>query len=1170
MLNIQTLFYKIGATNLEFKQKVIESKGKLQEFDDRTKDNIRTLRNWGAVAGATATAVLYALNRTVQSTNQTASDIAKLSEQTGVAAEKMQALGYAAKQNNSSMEVLGSSLVRMTRRLEAANQGNETYAGSYRRMGVQIHDTNGKLRATEDIFLDLADAFAASNDENLKTQVAFDVLGQSGYDLIPLLNQGRQEIIRLAEEANRLGIVLSRENIAKFAQYDQVLVKWREGMNGIKMQVATAVVPVFSLLTEKAGDALEKFMDWARENPQIVSRSIVLGGALLALGLALGGVALGITIVSIGINFLKTTFGILTNPIFLLILLMGLLYTAWKQDWGGIQALVTSAVNAIKLKWDELVKWWDKSVIGKALNEWWAEVKRIWDEESELTFGEKVIETLGLIPGLKWVPEFVKKLEEIWDNEDPDITLADKTVATLKLIIETLKANVKRVVFDFLEDDEAIRTTARILLDAIFAVGLPLAVAISYIKFLGIAKTAVMTALQNAWTAAQIGTATFAQGLLTLAVPLGTLALVGALIWFSLDDETKKSIKDEIDKLKSEVSRIWGEKKLTLPVEIALALSSASYEILKKIDDYFDIRTPEEKQADIDKRQQMADELPPGGRIGAWFRRITNNPHEKDVYFYPEQALPEPDHAAKGMPDKVKLPNGGHLDNINRLKGFLDSGGMEAIDYIAQELGVEPAWVLGQMSHETGYFGSALSNSHNYAGVKRFGEGDYVMDGGMKYRSFDTAMDFAKDFVDMIRDAFSKAEGAGSLQDYLYALQHEGKYGIYAEDQAYESKVPGVVANIEKYLAFLELEEMMRDYGYDSMEYFVAGVADGSVKLKQKASARFFELMGQFVFDDPTNDVMAHRWGYDVVAYFIEGVKDAVAEMGPESEAEFMKLMKRWIHDKPENDEEAMTWGLDVVKWLIEGVKAGVYGTVDIAKELFAFLGDSMMESLRAQFPEQMAEIEALLGDAFGAVELAFGEGGMFDPEAMKLKQLNETTKQWTDNLTQGLSSAIGYGRGLKDTFEGVINVFDNFLGMLASQFLQTQVFAPLFSKIGFGDFLAGLPIFHEGGMILNPAAYYHSGGFIGELKSDEVPIIAQTGERVLSRSQNDQFENLLQNVSTDGTGAQQIEVNINAVDAASFQELLMRNPDVIKHLFIDDLGKNGPLRKILLQLARG
>jgi hypothetical protein len=31
-----------------------------------------------------------------------------------------------------------------------------------------------------------------------------------------------------------------------------------------------------------------------------------------------------------------------------------------------------------------------------------------------------------------------------------------------------------------------------------------------------------------------------------------------------------------------------------------------------------------------------------------------------------------------------------------------------------------------------------------------------------------------------------------------------------------------------------------------------------------------------------------------------------------------------------------------------------------------------------------------------------------------------------------------------------------------------------------------------------------------------------------------------------------------------------MRNPDAIKHLIIDDVGRNGPLRKILLQLARG
>ena len=235
-------------------------------------------------------------------------------------------------------------------------------------------------------------------------------------------------------------------------------------------------------------------------------------------------------------------------------------------------------------------------------------------------------------------------------------------------------------------------------------------------------------------------------------------------------------------------------------------------------------------------------------------------------------------------------------------------------------------------------------------------------------------------------------------------------------------------------------------------------------------------------------------------------------------------------------------------------------------KKLLSALGDSTMNWLRGQFPELMAEFDDLFKEAELDFENLMGileelKGGTNDAKA--------AAKQWTDSLVKGLSDAIGYGRGLGETFKGVLGVFDNFLGMVASQFLQTQVFAPLFDKLGFSSFLSGLPIFHEGGMILHPAAYYHSGGYIGELKSDEVPIIAQTGERVLSRQQNAQFEDLLQNMSAEGGGSMHVDMTINAIDAASFVELVRRHPDVFKSLIIDDVGRNGPLRKVLLQLAR-
>lgn len=106
--------------------------------------------------------------------------------------------------------------------------------------------------------------------------------------------------------------------------------------------------------------------------------------------------------------------------------------------------------------------------------------------------------------------------------------------------------------------------------------------------------------------------------------------------------------------------------------------------------------------------------------------------------------------------------------------------------------------------------------------------------------------------------------------------------------------------------------------------------------------------------------------------------------------------------------------------------------------------------------------------------------------------------------MAQGTAQAMT--SSLADGFFNVITGKFNELGNVAANFgrmiLQTltQVMAKMFLLKTVGAFFPGLgKFFHQGGMVM------HSGGMIqrahnGMLANDEVPIIAQTGEAVLSR----------------------------------------------------------------------
>src|SRR5690625_2277878 len=260
-LTLGDLRYRVGAADTGFNrlmdgvqrrlqgygQTVRETRRYIEEKNEALQRGARTLRNWGLAATAAASGVAYAMNRMVDSTRKTATEVNKLHTQTGIATDSLQSLGYAAEQNDSSMEALGMALVRLTRRSAEAAAGNQAYRRSFERMNVELLDAEGNLRSAEELFLDMADSFQnLILDEGERSRLAFNVLGDSGYAMLPVLAAGRQEIMRLSEEAHRMGIVLSEENIAQFARYDATITTFRAAMRGLTMELSTAALPIFS------------------------------------------------------------------------------------------------------------------------------------------------------------------------------------------------------------------------------------------------------------------------------------------------------------------------------------------------------------------------------------------------------------------------------------------------------------------------------------------------------------------------------------------------------------------------------------------------------------------------------------------------------------------------------------------------------------------------------------------------------------------------------------------------------------------------------------------------------------------------------------------------------------------------------------------------------------
>lgn len=184
------------------------------------------------------------------------------------------------------------------------------------------------------------------------------------------------------------------------------------------------------------------------------------------------------------------------------------------------------------------------------------------------------------------------------------------------------------------------------------------------------------------------------------------------------------------------------------------------------------------------------------------------------------------------------------------------------------------------------------------------------------------------------------------------------------------------------------------------------------------------------------------------------------------------------------------------------------------------------------------------------------------------MPNMEQKTAEWGQELIDSMASAIAHGDSLND-------VFKNLLASIAEYIIKVKILQPLLSGVFSGLGGGVLSMFHSGGLVQK----YHTGGMItdimapvrahtgmliGDLKRDEVPIIAQTGERVLNRKETAAYE-AGKNAARETTSVQQPIINnynITAMDAQSFAAFAAQNHDAIGNAWAINRGRNGAARR--------
>ena len=261
MALISRLGVVLGLDTGEFNEKLGLATEKLEKFSSSLKTGL------GLAAVAATGFIIEATKKAAEY----ADEMGKAAQKVGVTTEALSKLKYAADLSDVSFEGLQTGLKKLSVNMESAATGNKAMGDAFKSFGISVTNSKGDLKSADDVLYSLADKFAKMPDGVQKTAMAVKVFGKAGQDMIPMLNQGSEELKRLGIEASNFGKVVTNETAKQAEEFNDNMKRMKEAVEGASIAIGNKLIPSLASATDHF--------------PELVKQSGLFLGTLETIGL---------------------------------------------------------------------------------------------------------------------------------------------------------------------------------------------------------------------------------------------------------------------------------------------------------------------------------------------------------------------------------------------------------------------------------------------------------------------------------------------------------------------------------------------------------------------------------------------------------------------------------------------------------------------------------------------------------------------------------------------------------------------------------------------------------------------------------------------------------------------------------------------------------------------
>lgn len=321
-------------------------------------DGISTKANSVATAtkglSTAAGGLLVALGGAAVNSAKYADDLNTLSAQTGISAEDLQKMQYAADRVDVDVDTIAGAMSKMRRSMASDSAAS---AEAFARIGVSVRDSSGQLRDSSTVFYEVLAGLSRVGNETERDALAMDIFGRSADQLAGIVDDGGAALKALGQEAEDMGLILDEQTLGSLNAFNDQLDQLKAQATAEIVSAGASALEALSPILETIIGAVSRILQFIGDlDPKLITAIATIAAIVAAIspvasiiGTISGAIAKFLTYLpAIKAAFAAVSAFVAANPLVLIGVAVGALVAAIVTHWDKIKPILAEVWEKVK------------------------------------------------------------------------------------------------------------------------------------------------------------------------------------------------------------------------------------------------------------------------------------------------------------------------------------------------------------------------------------------------------------------------------------------------------------------------------------------------------------------------------------------------------------------------------------------------------------------------------------------------------------------------------------------------------------------------------------------------------------------------------------------------------------------------------------------------------